>query len=673
VLSDDAFLLQGRHAIDVRSRLRGDWLSEDMSPAHLSVLIDSVPPELHPKRSDDKQRLELGGFDIVSAPEALVYSWLDSHGKRTGWTSDDSISVDDARAITDDGRRLFQVWAKDEAGNVGQAAVDLTPLLGFHGRTTSPPPPGGCGCTVGGADTSTPRGPLLLVAFLALVWLWRRPRALLTIALIGVALHAAGCGCDDKVLQCVVDDDCSHMKCDPGQVPQCMENKCVCTPDVPPGDTGRFSSMSLIGPDAYVAAYNTTYGDLMIGHVTPPGVIKNWDFVDGVPDESPEINGSHVRSGIQSDKGDDVGRYTSIASTPTNEPVMAYYDKTSGGLKFASFGVIRWRSHTVDKGDTKPTATNGDDVGRWASLTLDKDGTPGIAYTAIVHKNTQSGMPESQLRWAQAKVKNPQSSSDWKIMVVDSRILGTGGPPEDGGTPSPRPSGSPSPAPSAPPDVLLPEAIAIMSAAARKSDGTPGIAYYDRTRGNLRYVEWVKSANAWSMPMILDGEVMGGVDTGDVGAYPSLTYDTMDVAHIAYTDATRDNLLYIDSMNKTPEIIDDGYRAADEKTLDGIDSPVYHLVGDSSSIQIVNGRTIVAYQDSTVLELRVAQKDLMTGKWSTARVAGHEMPFKGAYGFYACLRGATGKAVVSSYGINQQLDTPLYFVEVFSVDLGLIM
>ena len=48
-------------------------------------------------------------------------------------------------------------------------------------------------------------------------------------------------------------------------------------------------------------------------------------------------------------------------------------------------------------------------------------------------------------------------------------------------------------------------------------------------------------------------------------------------------------------------------------------------------------------------------------------------PFKGSYGFYANLQVASATRVVVSYAINQQLDTPLYFVEVFAVDLGSVM
>src|SRR5262249_25371757 len=153
-------------------------------------------------------------------------------------------------------------------------------------------------------------------------------------------------------------------------------------------------------------------------------------------------------------------------------------------------------------------------------------------YTAIVHSGTKSGMPESQLRFAQAKVRNPQATSDWSITILDSRPLGEGGPPMP----------SPSASPAMPGDVLLPEALAIMSGTARKSDDSPAVVYYDRVRGNLRYVEFVPSASSWSDPMILDGEDAMANDTGDVGQYPSLAFDNSDVGHVSYVDATHDDL-----------------------------------------------------------------------------------------------------------------------------------
>ncbi|MDB4965555.1 MAG: hypothetical protein JWN44_1244 [Myxococcales bacterium] len=669
VIRDDAFLLQGHHNVEVRSRVVNQWVTES-EPVAVDVLIDSVSPELHPAKDElDAQIFHFGGFDIVSDAATLQYAWSTVGGKPSAWSSSDTMTYTEAVAITHDGRDKIVLYSKDEAGNVGSGTFGLGDL-GFHGRTTAPSP-AGCGCAVGGTDDgSGARGGLLALSLMALVLLRRRAQKAAPFVIVAaLAFVAAGCGCDNKN-QCQIDDDCAKMMCDVGEVATCMGNMCGCQPDIAPGDVGRFSSMTVIGPDAYVAAYNNNYGDLMIGHITPPGVVAGWDFVDGVPDEAPEIANSHNRGGISS-KGDDVGRYTSIATSSTNEPIIAYYDKTHGSLKFASFGAIRWHTHVVDIGTGAP-ASGGDDIGKWTSMTVGPDGNPAIAYSAWVKKG-MSGEAESQLRWAQAKTPNPTSSSDWTVTVVDSRLASSnGGPPPDmAGMGPDMAMPPPDMAGTTPPVELIPEGIALMAAAARKPDGSPGIAYYDRTRGNLRFVEWNASTNAWNKPQVLDGEDAMGNDLGDVGLYTSMTYDTTGVAHISYESSTKDSLIYINSKTKMPEVVDDGYHPKDEQTQDGIDSPVWHLVGDSSSIQQAGGSIVVAYQDSTVLMLRLAIKGT-DGKWTKQYVAGHAMPFRGAYGFYANLKVVNGQGVLSSYAINQQMPIPNFYVEVFGVNLGLI-
>ncbi len=669
VLSDDAFLLQGHHAVEVRARAVGDWATES-DPVALDVLVDSVAPELHPFRDEaDHSRFHFGGFDIVSDAAKLTYAYGAVGGEHGDFVADDSLSFAQALALTHGGADKIMLYAKDEAGNVGAGAFDLG-QLGFHGRTTAPSS-SGCSCEIGGSDGgSGARGGIIALALMALVLLRRRAKALAPLLIVGaVALVAAGCGCDNKN-QCKVDDDCAKMMCPAGQVPACMGNMCGCAPDISLGDIGRFSSMTLINGDAYVSAYNNTYGDLMIGHITPPGVVGNWDFVDGVPDVAPDVANSHVRGGI-SDKGDDVGRYTSIATSSTNEPIVAYYDKTHAALKLASFGAVRWHTHTVDVGFGAPDA-GGDDIGKWTSLTVGPDGKPGIAYSAWVQKG-KSGNPESQLRWAQANTTTPTSQADWTITVVDARVVGdSGAPPSDMGVGPDMAMPPADMAGTTPPDVLLPEGIALMAAAARKPDGSPGIAYYDRTRGNLRFVEWNPSTNAWNKPQILDGEDAQGNDLGDVGLYTSLTYDMNGVAHISYENASKDSLFYINTKTKMPEVVDNGYHPKDEQTQDGIDSPVWHLVGDSSSIQEHAGTVVVGYQDSTVLMLRLASRNA-DGTWKKQYMAGHAMPFMGAYGFYANLKVANDNGVLSSYAINQQMTIPSFYVEVFGFNLTTII
>jgi hypothetical protein len=292
-----------------------------------------------------------------------------------------------------------------------------------------------------------------------------------------------------------------------------------------------------------------------------------------------------------------------------------------------------------------------------------------------------SGMPESQLRWAQANTATPQQASDWTITVLDSRVSGTAFPADmgmgpvvdmagpvvdmamgDGGS-----SSGPPPAP----DQLLPPGIALMASAARNMMDLPAVVYYDYERGNLRYTEFNPNMGKWSVPVILDGEDAKGNDTGDVGRYPSITFDGNNLGHIAYESGPQDKLYYMNTMARMRVLVDDGYHK-DEMTQDGLPSPVWHFVGDSSSIVILqSGLPSVAYQDSTLLELRLAtmQKD---GSWQKQYIAGHAMPFKGSYGFYANMKNLAGNGVLSTYAINQQLDQPVYFVEVFALDFGSI-
>ena len=482
-------------------------------------------------------------------------------------------------------------------------------------------------------------------------------------SLVAFCLAAAlnqGCACQNSThAGCTVDDDCRGLVCPAGQIAACMSGACGCNNDTPLGDIGRYSSMAMRGPTAYVAAYNTTYGDLMIGDISPPGVVTNWTFVDGVPETSaPDNPVSSVRGGI-TDAGDDVGKYASLAIDKSGDPVVSYYDATHAALRFASFGAVRWHSHVVDHGAGSPKL-GGDDIGRWTSLTFAKDGSPGIAYYAEVAKGA-SGMRESQLRFAQAKRPNPSQPTDWFVTTVLSVPM----PVLDPKAPAPP----------------LPDGVALFVASARKGNGSPVIAYYDNSpgptakgpRANLMYVEYDPASKKFNAPEVLDGEAMDGSDTGDVGQYPSLVMGADDVAHISYVDASHDNLLYVNTKTKTPEVVDDGYRPKDEMTLDGLPAPVYHLVGDSSSIQLSGDTVLIAYQDSTVLQLRFASRDPMKGTWSQTIVAGHASPFKGSYGFYAQNRVQGSQAVLSSYAINQHMDSPSFYVEVFGVTLSQII
>ena len=191
--------MQGHHKIDVRSRIVNQWSTES-EPTSLDVLIDSVPPELHPARDDnDHSRFVFGGFDIVSDAAKLQYAWSAAGAERTEWAATSSMSYDEASALTLGGARKLVLYAKDEAGNVASAAYDL-------GSLELPRPLDGA---VGGRLRLLRRrsrrrrrraaASMLAMFVMALVLLRRRAqKAAPFVIVLGLAFVAAGCGCDNK-------------------------------------------------------------------------------------------------------------------------------------------------------------------------------------------------------------------------------------------------------------------------------------------------------------------------------------------------------------------------------------------------------------------------------------------------------------------------------------------
>lgn len=660
VIRDRAFAFQGRYQIGLRSRVVGEYRTTQLEPQYVDAVIDSVGPRILTHRAGVKNGvLEVPALDLVSPPEGVTVAFgrtaaAGGTEQPERWTDfgDGRIDANEATRIAGDGL-LLQVWARDELGNESTAVVDLGPIVGFHGSGGE----GGCDCSSAG-DASSQAG-LALLAGLTLLFLGglRRPRRVLRrvagsrtarralmmlpyAALIAgmSALPACSCGATPgEDVACEIDDDCAGL-CPDNQIPFCFDNKCVCADDVPYGRIGQYSDLDLsTNGTAWVSAYNSSHGDLMVAPHTGDGRIPNesWSFVDGVPDGPVVLPESDIRGGIF-DKGPDVGKYTSIAVAPPNDTVMAsYFDVDEASLKFASFDGTNWTTHVVDDGRAGGDPELGYEiVGQYSSITTrSDDGRPGIAYFAHVSEGGEN--VRTEVRYASAQTATPTGPADWNVWVVDSAAVA----PPDGTDPFPIPPG-----------------VGLFITSARLSDQAPVVVYYDRINGDLKMAKFDSLTGAFLEPQILDGE--GSLD---VGWYPSVAVDSQDNLHVSYVNATHDDLYYINTIDMTPQVVDDGYRIVGT-TEDGLPKPEFHFVGDDSSIVLTTAGPVIVYQDATTHELLIGQKD-GESLWQYETVAGDEEPFEGGYGFYAAADYDGQDVVMSTWVVDQPTNT--VWVEIF--------
>ena len=634
-ISDRAFAWQGKYDIQVRSRVVGDYRTTSELTS-VPVIIDSVGPDIR----GDAANLEGGALtvpakDIVSKGSGLVWAWgrVGEDQPWTGWANESTLPADVVDDLVVDAQ--IQVFVRDEAGNVTREIVPMP----FHGQAGE----GGCGCQ----SSETPTGGLVL-GLMTIALLWRRRLLAVVVRhrrslrryggiaglwLGAIALSslvpACNCGGDPGVMTCEVTEDC-ELECPEGEIPFCLDGICICTDDVPYGRIGPFSDVAVASNgDAWVSAYAESHGDLVVASFPESGRIpdESWEFVDGVPDGPVVIPDSDVRGGIL-DEGPDVGMYTSVAVGPGDTPVVTYFDRDEGSLKYATKGGDGWDIHVVDAGTgTIDPELGGEIAGLYSALTLrSDDGRPGVAYMAMVSEG--GGVQRAEVRFAASQTPTPAAASDWVTWVVDSAVL----PPlEEGAEPDPTP---------------IPGGLGLFVDATRDANQAPMVVYYDRIGGDLKLARFDATGGAFLAPEILDG-----ADGSDVGWYPSLAIDAAGAIHTSYLSATRDDLLYINTIDNTPVVIDDGYRIVGT-TEDGLPKPEFHFVGDDSNMVLTAAGPVIIYQDATSHELLISQLDT-AGVWQRRALAGDEADFVGAYGFFASAVLAGDDVVISTWVIDQ--------------------
>lgn len=621
---DEWLRLQGKHTISARSRVVGHPESMDEKPVTMDVVIDAEAPVItigepvSAKAAIDVQDIVSGGA------EPRVRYRLDA-GAWSDWTLASQIKSVDVGEASE-----LAVEAEDSEGNIATASQAL-----IRGRAI--PTGAGCGCTVVGEESSQSHSAWLLALGMvgAALRLARRRsdkpsegapsnpkvraataqsgrralRALSSIAIVGVAgWTTSGCGGDDET-------KVNAYKC----VEPCLT--------LEPGLVGAYTSVAASGKTIWVAGYaeanwadGYSWGDLAVGQWN--GTKVGWSAVDGVPSDPPPdplaFNKEGWRGG-QTESGDDVGLWTSIAVDGSGSPAVAYYDRTHKALKFAQLRDKAWNIMTVE---TKAQS----DIGRYAKL-LFVSGKPTIAYLSI--EPGKDNAVASKIRIATGTSATP-GEADWTFedAVVDNATpcraqfcgLGTACVIETNkcekkvDTCNPK-CGSGTACVdlgmgAACSDVrdsskldTYPDAVGDYVSLAVDSAGALGLAYYDRIRGDLVIAS--KAGGMWTSKVI-DGQAADGTDNGDKGIGTSLFIDEKGDWHISYVDGLSEGLRYAQVTKgmtvKLTTVVDDGLFLNGMKFTDG-----QHIVGDDSSIYVgSSGEIHITYQDATAGTLRHA-------------------------------------------------------------------
>ncbi|MDQ3033613.1 MAG: MYXO-CTERM sorting domain-containing protein [Myxococcota bacterium] len=670
-VDSDVLLLQARHTVEARARVRGEATSVDPTPASAELIIDVLPPELQVSR-DGTGAYVAHGADLISPESALQYRFRMGDGEWTEWQSSPRLELD---SILLDGGELG-VEVLDEAGNVGTATL---PLI----RGIPNPAGGGCDCAVASGNTDR-NGPLALLASLAVLGAMilrrrrhvarsRSVRRAVTIALLAlpILLGSVGCecstpmgpACDDACLAavppattmgslcCPATDMCESYDVDALCMPgwTCpvadvvLDDTCdiSCTECVrkPPLDPGQLATdLDLVvaeGGEIYVSGYSpgvppsTRYGDLVFGEVGPGGTVT-WDIVDGAP-SSPITNDPDQWRGGVSAPGDDVGRWTSMADSGT-ALYIAYYDRTNSALRVAIGSPGAWNVQTVD---------DAGDAGRYPSIVLLEGGVPAIAYMRIEPAEGGTGRLRSSVRLATASSAMPGDATDWTItevagadMACRPEFCGTGEaclesgecivPTSDCATDCSGDTqcsmGSCQPALAASHVEDLPPAYGLFANLVRTSAGL-ALVWYDRGQGNIWGAELPAIGGAWGAPFLIDGYMRGDPASGDSGIGASLFVDAAGTWHVAYVDGAEEALRYAAvaaGIVSTRETIDDGASDGTTAHTDG-----RHVVGDDASIVVTDGGEIrVVYQDSTSHRLMLARRPSGGGAWAVSILDG---------------------------------------------------
>jgi hypothetical protein len=299
-------------------------------------------------------------------------------------------------------------------------------------------------------------------------------------------------------------DPCADVVCSPGSF--CEPQVGICSAQV--GDpaavkeVGLWTSAALENDDELiVAAFDSVQESLLLLRYQQDSLVHS----------------THIDGGLYSQGGTMVGEYPAMRVAPDGQPRIAYYDRTHGRLKVAVSAGGAWSTQIVDDGEAGAS-----DVGRWVRMVI--DGNNGLHFAYRDETARQLRMLSMAPSGCKA-VANKDNDSPFVPVLV----------------------GAPPGHPVAKEDYGTWPSIGITG------DGTLLVSYYDAARGNLLLATC--RGDTFSQ-QILDGEdVYTGQDTGDVGLWSSLAIDPDGNAGVAYYDRTRGVLRYARSYQGEIDIV----------------------------------------------------------------------------------------------------------------------
>jgi hypothetical protein len=385
-------------------------------------------------------------------------------------------------------------------------------------------------------------------------------------------------------------------------------------------DTGQYASIA-VGKDAnnklftHFSYYDATAKDLRYAKWSAESAsIIQQTSVDGTAD-------------------DDIGKYSSIALTNEGDPQprISYYaaiGTTKSYLKYAAYKGSSWVKENV-------TADNQFN-GKYASLALDNNNAPHIAYLNASSNRLKLAIPDSN-GWSNTEIATVDgngmvftsidvdtnvanahsdarvsfyhsdngamqfatqvSSESWIVASVDSSAADLGA----------------------------------FNALAFDSAGNPHISFFDDTHDDLLYVYW--NGSAWVGP--------GAVDvTGSTGIYNDIAIGADGKVHIAYYSVSTTCLRYATWVS-------DHWMAENVEVANS--NGICPSVGKFASIAVdPQNRPHIAYYDDANGALKWAYKD--AGLWKIQTVDNGEDSGKDKVGLYTSIAvDASGQPHISYY------------------------